>query len=157
LKAAGHTLALDDFVAGVSSEKLVALADIVKVDFAQNDRASRKQLAERFRPRGIELLAEKVETEADFEDGVAAGYSYFQGFFFSRPVVVSGKSVPAAKVSLLQLLREIHRPHADPAEIERVIKQEVALAYKLLTYVNSAAFGFRQRIQSVGHALVLLG
>jgi c-di-GMP-related signal transduction protein len=157
LKQAGHTIALDDFVPGGPGERLVPFADIVKVDFERSGPAERAQLAERLRPRGVALLAEKVETEDDFAQGVAAGYAYFQGYFLSRPLIVSGPSVPAAKLSLLKLLHEIHGPGADLAAIEQVIKREVALTYKLLTYINSAAFGFRRRIETVGHALAMLG
>lgn len=157
LKQAGHTIALDDFVPGGAGERLVPFADIVKVDFERSGPAARARLASELRARGVALLAEKVETEHEFAEGVAAGYSYFQGYFLSRPVIVSGPSVPAAKLSLLQLLHEIHRPGADLAAIEQVIKREVALTYKLLTYINSVAFGFRRRIETVGHALAMLG
>jgi EAL and modified HD-GYP domain-containing signal transduction protein len=157
LKQAGHTIALDDFVAGGPAERLVPFADIIKVDFERSAPADRARLVERLRPTGVALLAEKVETEDEFAEGVAAGYTYFQGYFLSRPVIISGPSVPAAKRSLLQLLHEIHRPGADLAAIEQVIKREVALTYKLLTYINSAAFGFRRRIETVGHTLAMLG
>jgi c-di-GMP-related signal transduction protein len=157
LKTAGHVLALDDFVAGASYEEFLEVADIVKVDFAQNSPAARAALVERLRPRGIKLLAEKVETEDEFAQALAAGYHYFQGYFFSKPVILSGKDIPASKLNLLQLLREIHRVEADFARIEEVIKREVGLTFKLLAYMNRTAFGFRREIETVQQALMLLG
>ena len=157
LKAAGHTLALDDFVAGSEAERLVALADIVKVDFVHTAPAERRRLAQRFAAQGLILVAEKVETEAEFTEGVELGYHYFQGYFFERPVLVAGTSLPAAKLTLLRLLQRALQPAPDFLEVEALIKQEVGLTYKLLVYLNSAAMGRRQRIESVGHALILLG
>jgi EAL and modified HD-GYP domain-containing signal transduction protein len=157
LKDAGHTLALDDFVAGSDAERLVTLADIVKVDFVHTAAAERRRLAQRFLAQGLVLVAEKVETEAEFVEGVELGYHYFQGYFFERPVRVAATTLPAAKLTLLRLLQRVNQPSADFQEIEALIKQEVGLTYKLLAYLNSAAMGRRQRIESVGHALILLG
>jgi len=156
LKAAGHRLALDDFVLGVGSERLAGLADIIKVDFLLNGPAERREVVRRFRPRGLKLLAEKVETPEDFALAMEAGYHYFQGYFFSKPVILSGKNVPASKLNLLRLLQEIHAPETDFWQIEALIKREVSLTYKLLKYMNTVAFGFR-RIETVQHALMMLG
>ncbi len=157
LKAAGHTLALDDFEAGSDAERLVAFADIVKVDFVHTTAAERASLARRFLAQGLVLVAEKVETEGAFTEGVELGYHYFQGYFFERPVLVAATSLPASKLTLLRLLQRVNQPAPDFREVETLIKQEVGLTYKLLTYLNSAAMGRRQRIESIGHALILLG
>jgi EAL and modified HD-GYP domain-containing signal transduction protein len=157
LREAGHLIALDDVVYGQVPSDLVSVADIVKVDFVQNGPRERRLLAEQFRPRGLRLLAEKIETPADYREALDAGYDYFQGYFFRRPTIVVGKDVPASRLNLLQLLHEIHKPEADLGYIETVIKREVSLTLKLLTYMNLAAFGFRQRIASVRQALMMLG
>ena len=157
LKDAGHVLALDDFVLGESYEALLDMVDIVKVDFTQNAREDRVRLVERLRPRGIKLLAEKVQTPDDFNHALQAGYHYFQGYFFAKPVVMSGKDVPASKLNLLNLMREINKPDADFQRIEAVIKREVALTYKLLSYMNRAAFALRRKVQTLQQALMMLG
>jgi c-di-GMP-related signal transduction protein len=157
LKNSGHVLALDDFVLGASYERLLELVDIVKVDFLQNTRADRTRLVDQLRPRGIKLLAEKVETPEEFTEALQAGYHYFQGYFFEKPVVLSGKDVPVSKLNLLNLLREINKPDADFHRIEEVIKREVALTYKLLSYMNRAAFAFRRKVQTLQQALMMLG
>jgi c-di-GMP-related signal transduction protein len=157
LKDTGHLLALDDFVLGASYEELLEMVDIVMVDFLQNSRDDQARLVDRLRPRGIKLLAEKVETPDDFSHALDAGYHYFQGYFFEQPVVLSGKDVSASKLNLLNLLREINKPDADFHRIEAVIKREVALTYKLLSYMNRAAFAFRREVQTVQQALMMLG
>jgi EAL and modified HD-GYP domain-containing signal transduction protein len=158
LKAVGYTLALDDVVTCAPPTALLALADIVKVDFGQADAKARSLIAKTFRrSSNSRLLAEKVETEEDFVQAVADGYHYFQGYFFARPTVISGREVPASKLSILALLREVHRPDPSHAQIENVIKHEVSLALKLLTLLRTGAWGFRQPIDSVRQAVLMLG
>ena len=158
LKAAGYVIALDDVVTSSPPAALLALADIVKVDFGQIAAAERSLIARELRRRpGLRLLAEKVETEQDFTRALADGYEYFQGYFFARPAVVSGRDIPASKVNILQLLREVRRPDPNHAHIMNVIKHEVSLALKLLTHLRAAAWGFRRPVDSVEQAILLLG
>jgi len=161
LKAAGYMLALDDVSTCSPPAALLAFADIVKVDFGQVDAKERSLIAKALRRRSdSRLLAEKVETEEDFAQAVADGYQYFQyfqGYFFARPTVISGREVPASKHGILGLLREVHRPDPSHAQIENVIKHEVSLALKLLTHMRTGAWGFRRPIDSVGQAVLMLG
>ncbi len=157
LKRAGYLLALDDFVYEDKYEPLLELADIIKVDFQATEAAGRKSLVERMAPRGVKLLAEKVESKQEFEQAVEMGYDYFQGYFFSRPQILSGQDVPGYKLNYLRVLQAVNRPEVNLREIENVIKQDVSLTYKLLRYLNSAFFGFRTQIKSIKHALALLG
>lgn len=158
LKAAGYLIALDDVATDSPPAALLALADIAKVDFGQTDAAQRRLIARALRRRpGLKLLAEKVETEQDFTGALADGYEYFQGYFFARPAVVSGREIPASKVNILQLLREVHRPDPSHAHIANVIKHEVSLALKLLTHLRAASWGFQRPIESVDHAVLMLG
>jgi len=133
------------------------MADIIKVDFLATPEAERRRLVRRYGARGTKLLAEKVETPEEFQQAYQMGYSYFQGYFFARPVIITGRAIPAFKVHYLQILRETNLPELDYQRLENLIKQEISLSYKLLRYINSAAFGWRGQIQSIKQALVLLG
>ena len=157
LRKAGHRIALDHVVLGSWFDELAEVADIVTVDFSLCTGRERRQVVRDIRPLGLKMLANKVETPEDSVQASEAGYDYFQGYFFSRPTVVAGKRVPVSKLNILQLLREIHRPETNVKQIEEILKREVALPLKLLTYINSAAFGFKRRIGSVAHALLILG
>lgn len=157
LKAAGYLIALDDVVSVDLPGVLVDLADIVKVDFQRTDRAARRRIACTFRARHLLLLAEKVETERDVEDALADGFDLFQGFFFARPALVSGREVPALKQNLLRLLGEAFRPDPDHRRIEDIIRHDVALAFKLLVHLRGVAWGQWRPIDSVRRALLLLG
>jgi EAL and modified HD-GYP domain-containing signal transduction protein len=157
LKQAGYLLALDDFVQRPDYAPLVELADIVKVDFLATQGAQRRALAQALRGRGVELLAEKVETGEDVAEGIALGYAYFQGFFFEKPEMVSRRDVPGSKLNYLRFLREVDQRAIDLDRLEEVIKQEVSLSVRLLRYLNAAVFGWREPIDSIKHALLLVG
>ncbi|MBI3448004.1 MAG: HDOD domain-containing protein [Acidobacteria bacterium] len=157
LKEQGYLIALDDYRPRPELDALVEIADFIKVDFAEVKGEGRRELVDAHRPRGIQMLAEKVETREDFDEALEAGYAYFQGYFFARPIMVTGKDLPALKVNYLRLLNEINRPEVVYEGLEAIIKQDVALSVKLLRYLNSAAFGWRCEIKSIRHALTLLG
>jgi len=157
LKRAGYTLALDDFVSKPEMEPLLQLADIVKVDFLATRGEERKVLIEALVKRRIRVLAEKVETAEEVREAKALGCVYFQGYFFCRPEMSSRKELPGSKLNQLRLLRELSRPELDLGALELILKTDLALASKLLKHLNSAAFGWRQRVTSLKQAMVLLG
>ncbi len=157
LKRNGYLVALDDFVNRPDCESFVALADIIKVDFTAITGEERWQLAKRFAGTKVRLLAEKVETHEDFEGAMKAGYTYFQGFFFCKPEIVAGQDIPSHKLTYLRLLQEVSGGPLDFNRVETVLRSDVALSYKLLRYINSAAIGLRYPVTSVRQAIVLLG
>jgi len=153
----GYRLALDDFDGESGYDRLLELADIIKVDFRLADPSDWDRIAQRFLPRGIQMLAEKVETPEQYERARSQGYELFQGYFFSRPRIVAIKDIPASKLHHLRILDEIHRPVMDFERIEKILKSDLSMVHKLLRYVNSVNFGLRSEIESVRHALALLG
>ncbi len=157
LKAAGYVIALDDFDDREVLRPLVDLADIIKVDFLAIKGEARRALVERFTPAGVRLLAEKVETHEDFKQAAEMGYAHIQGHFFARPEIVSGQDVPGFKLNYLRILQAILQPELNLAQMENIIKQDASLCFRLLRYLNSVLFGFREEIRSIRHALGLLG
>jgi c-di-GMP-related signal transduction protein len=153
----GYTIALDDFVDSPQFEPLTRLAQLIKVDMRLTGKREQERLLRTYRPRGIALLAEKVETYEEYEWALAAGYDYFQGYFFARPSVIQSHEVPASKLNCLRLLSELQKPDLDFKRLEALIRGDVALTYKLLRYVNSALFARRSEIQSIEHALMIVG
>ncbi|SMC20327.1 EAL and modified HD-GYP domain-containing signal transduction protein [Desulfacinum hydrothermale DSM 13146] len=158
LKQEGYTLALDDFVLdNVQHLPLLPLTDILKVDVRLTAPEERRHIIKRFGDRVGRFLAEKTETRQEFQEALEAGFSLFQGYFFSRPVIIARKDIPVYKVNALRLIQQLNRPDLDMDALEKVIKQDPALVYKLLRYVNSAFFAFRHKVGSVRHAVALLG
>lgn len=157
LKGKGYRLALDDFASGSPWEPWLELADIVKVDVITSGPADRMVLARRFKHGGPRLLAEKVETKAIHLETLSLGYQLFQGYFFARPTTLTARDIPTSRLHEIQLLREIHRPGLDFSALEEIIEHEVGLSYKLLRYINAAFFGWNGHVDSIRHALMLLG
>ena len=157
LKRAGFMLALDDFIYEERLEPLLPLIDFVKVDFRETTERDRKALVEKLSPRGIKMVAEKVETRSELQQASEMGYTYFQGYFFSKPEIVVAQDIPGYKLNYLRVLQAVNQPEINLVELENIIKLEASLTYKLLRYLNSAFFGFRTEIRSIHHALALLG
>jgi c-di-GMP-related signal transduction protein len=157
LKKAGYRLALDDYAERPGYGPLVEMADILKVDVLATTAETRAELCRRYRSDRRKLLAEKVETREVLNQTVSEGYELFQGYFFSRPVMMSSKALSGYRLNYLRLIKELHEPDLDMQRLEDVVKQEASLALRLLRRVNSAAYGFRMTTSSLRHALVLLG
>jgi len=157
LRHKGYTLALDDFVCDNGWDRFTDLVSIIKVDFRSTSRGEQKKLVQRYAPRGIRMLAEKVETQGEFQEACQLGYEYFQGYFFARPVVLSRQEIPVCKLNHLRILEQIHRPELDYPALEKLIRREVSLASKLLRFINSALFAWGQPVQSIMQALTGMG
>lgn len=157
LKASGYTLALDDFAVNDPREPLVPFADIIKVDIRATPMDQGAALIKRWGGPKRRILAEKVETREEFTAAKAAGFTYFQGYFFRQPELLQAREIPANRLNYLRLLQAISKAEPDSREIEDIIKGEASLCYRLLRYLNSPIFGFSTEIRSVRHALAILG
>ncbi len=157
LKKAGFTIALDDFVEAAAWGPLIDLADCIKVDFLATPAETQFHFCREYSRRNIRMLAEKVETYADFDRAREYGYSLFQGYFFSRPEILTRHDVPAYKLNYLRVLQAANRRELDPQEIAHHIKAEASLSYRLLRYLNSPAFFLATEVRSIPHALMMLG
>jgi c-di-GMP-related signal transduction protein len=157
LKQAGYTIALDDFITNDPRASLTDFADIIKVDLRQTTPEESVAIVKKYEPWRCRLLAEKVEMREEFAATKAAGFIYFQGYFFRRPEVLHAKEIPANGMNYLRLLRTVSQQDIDVRELEAIIKQEASVCLRLLRYLNSAAFGVQNEVHSIRHALTLLG
>jgi EAL and modified HD-GYP domain-containing signal transduction protein len=157
LRERRYSLALADY-SGLDerSRPLLSLLDMVKINIAAHDEARLKELAGSLVRLPLKLLAEGVETTTAMERCKALGFQLFQGQYFARPEIVSGRRLSASQAALIQLINLAGRD-ADTIKIEEGIKREPALAVNLLCIVNSVGFGTSQRIGSLRHAITLLG
>ncbi len=157
LKEAGYLIALDDFISDDPREPLAEMADILKVDLKLTTHEQRGALIKKYGPWRCRLLAEKVESHTEFAAAKEQGFIYFQGYFLRRPEMLTTHDVPANQISYVRMLQAVSRAEIDVGEVENMIKSEAAICYRLLRYMNSAKFGFRNEIHSVRHALAILG
>jgi len=157
LKEAGYAIALDDFVADDPRAELAGFADFIKVDLQATTNQERSAIVKRFGSPRCRILAEKVETREEFTACKKAGFTYFQGYFFRKPELLHAREIPKNQVNYLRLLQAISQDEVEAKEIEDIIKGEASLCYRLLRYLNSAAFSFAAEIHSVRHGLSILG
>ena len=157
LKAEGYTLALDDFSRITADyEPLLPLASIIKVDITLVAPADLPGLVADLRPLADSLLAEKVETREDYVRCRELGFDLFQGYYFCRPVVISGRKLQASQLATLKLVSMLAHD-AETNELERALKEDAALSVSMLRLVNSVAMRTRTTISSLRQAIVILG
>jgi len=157
LKRAGFRFALDDVIGETEDlQKLQPLCDVIKVDIKQMKPGTLPALARVLKNPKQKLLAEKVETVEEFRQCMDLGFEYFQGYYFARPVILSGKKISPSQRSVLQLL-DLLDADASSHDIESMVKHDALITLNLLRLVNTPAVGTRYRINSVGHALMVLG
>lgn len=137
-------------------QRLLPLADFVKLDLRGVAPAALPDLARRLHGMEKQLVAEKVETREEYEACLDLGFDYFQGYYFAKPSVLGGRKLSPSQLTVLNLLNLV-TSDVDNVEIERAVKKDVTLALNLLRLVNTPAVGVRQRIDSVAQALVVLG
>ena len=156
LKAAGYLIALDDFAPNDPRLPLCEFADIIKVDIRATKPEERAGMMRRYGSK-CKMLAEKLETPHEFHQARDMGFVYFQGYFFCRPELVVGREVPASRLHYVRLLEMVSRREIDMRELEKMLKQEASISYRLLRYLNSPLFGFALEITSIRHAMAVLG
>jgi EAL and modified HD-GYP domain-containing signal transduction protein len=157
LKQAGYIFALDDVIKDTQDvRQLLPLVDIVKIDINGMQPADIARLSQQFKSAHKKLLAEKVESIDQVKLCLDLGFDYFQGYYFAKPAVLSGKKLPPSQLALIRLMGLLNS-EAENAEIERAVKQDAALGLNLLRMANSPALGSGSRISTLGQAMMLLG
>lgn len=157
LKAMGFTLALDDYT-GLDSqyEPLFGLVEVVKLDYPLVDKNNLASIVQRLKKYPVKLLAEKIEDRPQADLCLDLGFDLFQGYFYARPIILTGKRADPSKLALLRLIGLV-LSDAETTDIERVLQHDPSLTYKLLRLVNSVAMGLTQKVSSLRHAIVVLG
>jgi len=157
LKACGFRLALDDFTWKPGIEPLVEIADYIKVDFAISDEQNRRELLRRLSGVTVALVAEKVETQEEYQKARDEGFTLMQGYYFCRPVLMKNYKVPANRLQHVEILRMLQDETMDLHELTGLVKRDTCLTYRLLRLVNSPMSAMRQEVQSVQAALIAVG
>lgn len=156
----GYRFALDDFSCKNENieyfKLLFPYVDIIKIDLLSTDSLSIGNLVDKFKAYNVKLLAEKVEDMEMFEQCKKAGFELFQGYFFEKPTILSGKKTEPTMMNVIDLIN-VFRTTSDIDIITQKFSLYPELTFNLLHYVNSAAFQFRQEITSIKQILVLLG
>ncbi|MGH2910070.1 MAG: EAL and HDOD domain-containing protein [Solirubrobacteraceae bacterium] len=157
LKRDGYELALDGIGPEPLADGVLDLFDVVKLDVHQLGHEELRAQVQRLRGGSCQILANGIVTHDDRDFCVDAGCDLLQGDFFCRPAVAGTRGVSANRLALLQVVAALQRPDVELSEVQELILRDVALSFRMLRYVNSAAVGLRGEVRSIGQALTLLG
>lgn len=156
-KEAGYTLALDDYVGTVIPEDVLRLLDIIKVDFMDTSIQQQQNIAVRFRGSRICLLAEKIESEEDFQRALSMGYELFQGYYFSRPMVAKKNASSIASSTYMKLAKEISNSDVDFGKLAQIIHPDAQASLFLARKMASARYYRGHTTSNITMALARMG
>ena len=157
LKEMGYEIALDDVVDADRIDGFIDVIDIIKIDFKSTSKKIRKTIVNKIKDYNIRLLAEKVETQEEYQEAYEDNYDYFQGYYFNKPILLKEKDMSINKRIYSMIMLELMKEDFNINNIEDIIKSDTTLTYKLLKFLNCRYFGFLAPIKSLRQAIALLG
>lgn len=157
LKSAGSTLVLGDFWEDESSKKLVAICDFVKVDVAKYSQEKLRSILTDLHAQNVKVIADRVETEEQFQSLKLLGFNFFRGYFFTNPLIINGEKLSGSKLTLLQLLTKVNDDGTDFNELSKIIGHDVGLTHKLLVAVNNPTTSVPVKVNNIADALKYMG
>lgn len=157
LKKSGFLFSFENYNLHSKLDPFLMLADIVKINLKNVSVEEQKNIFKRLSALKVRFLAQEVDSVKRFKQAKANGYTYFQGNFFTKPIILHSRDIPVDKINYLRLLQAINQPEINFHETELIIKANISLSYKLLKYVNSSSFELRTDISSIRQALTILG
>lgn len=157
LKADGYPLAVSDFSASAGYEPFYRLADFISMDVAEKSKETLKTTLAATQPYKASLLALQVQDPARFTLCCELGFNLFHGAFFKTPETITVRKFSSNEVSRFNLMHAIEQQETDFDQLAETIQADASLSFRLLSYLNSAAFGLRQKIKSIHQAITLLG
>jgi EAL and modified HD-GYP domain-containing signal transduction protein len=157
LKSLNYRIAIDDFVYSEELVPMVEFADFVKLDLQALGAAGFQEQFDLLRPFGVPIIAEKIESEAEFLQCRKLGCARFQGYYLRRPETLSGRRIPSNRLSVLSVLSKCADLDTTAAMIADTIARDAPLTYGLLRLANSALHSRRSEIRSPAQAVTMLG
>jgi EAL and modified HD-GYP domain-containing signal transduction protein len=154
--AAGYEMALDDFVNTPDHEPFLSKARVIKLDVLGKDPLALEEQVRAYRKRGLTVLAERIETQQQYQACLRAGFELFQGYYFARPEVMAGVRVAPQVPVLAQAINKLADDDFNVRELEQTFQGDPSLTYKLLRIANSAAHG-NGSVDSVRKAIAMVG
>jgi len=159
LRALGYQTALRaDAVETPAMAPFLQLADFLFVDVGNSDIpiiSDRMNAALRLAP-AIKFVATNLQTPEEYNVCVSLPFAYYQGNFITSREKLDAPKMDAGRLKILELLNKL-RGDAETAELTALLKQNLALSYKLLRYINSPGIGLLHKVVTLEQALLVLG
>mgnify|MGYP001035148940 CR=1 FL=1 len=157
LKQEGYLVAVDDFSIDYQPSRFLDIADIIKVDVLSKSKDEITHLFNLVKNKNALKLAEKVDNQKGYSFMLELGFDLFQGFFFARPENLVCKTIKSSQTAKIRILAALQSPDLELEGIAQLVTSDPSITYRLLRLLNSAAFGFSMKIESIPHAVALLG
>jgi EAL and modified HD-GYP domain-containing signal transduction protein len=159
-RLSGYHFALDNVsrVGDLEHSELLPLASIVKIELTTAHRGELDRLiaVARDRSPGVLVVAEKVESQDEFNRCIDHGFDLFQGYHLRQPEVLRRPARPATRRSA-EALRASLQAEIDVSDIEAIVASDPSLTFRLLTAVNANAFGLDRQVTTLDEAIAMLG
>lgn len=153
----GFRFALDDFELSPAWQPLFKYCDVVKIDIEQTSTEQLQAIRNALGHKPVKWLAERIETVAQLEHYKELGFDYFQGYFLSRPVIISGQKITPAGVNLGRIIQLLYSEEVDIQKLTDAVSREPAMSLKLLKIANSPFYRGQSEISSLQQALMRIG
>jgi EAL and modified HD-GYP domain-containing signal transduction protein len=137
--------------------EVIQIANVVKIGGAHRPFEQVQAEYDAFSKQKLTLLAKNLDTMAEYERCIKMGFQLFEGNFVCQPELIRQKRVPTNRVALMRLLTELYSENPNIDRIRQLVQQDVTLSYRLLKWLNSALFALPHPVESIQHALVMLG
>jgi len=157
LREQGYRFLLDEYVDSDACRALLDVADSVRINITLLPEPAALLMVAQLQDRGLRVIASGIGDQHTLESCQKIGFNYFQGRHFSQPRLLKFQGIPTNQLTVLRLVSALNQPNVDLKQVESLIAQDVALAYKLLRYINSAYFSLPRRVESIQRAVALLG
>ena len=157
LSSDGYLIAVSDFSGDAVFEPLYRMTDIIGMDVFDRSKEVLAAAVAGTRSYDATLLAMQVQTPAQIDMCRELGFNLFHGPFFKLPDTITVRRLASNEAARLKLLNVIEQEEVDFERLAETIQADPAISFRLLSYLNSAAFGLRQKIKSIHQAITLLG
>jgi EAL and modified HD-GYP domain-containing signal transduction protein len=157
LKTEGFEIALQDFTDVDNIKKLLPYIAIAGIDVEVVKDEWLQSLSTLLLSNGVKVIGNNIQSHESFNACIATKFSFFEGYFLNLPNLVDSQKVSTSHLTTMRLLTALDDDAITLNRVEELLSQDARLSYRLLRAVNSAAFGFRRKIESLREAIIYLG
>ena len=152
-----YVFALDDYDGDPKWDNLLQKVMYIKLEVEKDIEKTLKQVAflkNKFPNKKI--IVERIEDHESFELIREAGADFFQGYYFTKPRLLSFKNINPSRLAILDLLKITLKTPIDFPALIRKVEKDAALVVRLLRLSNLRCKSSR-KISSIAQAVIYLG
>lgn len=159
LQRAGYRLSLNSYSeqnGRLKFDQIINSFDVIRIKTGGKNKLQLKDMLQRLRGCRAQLLAERVETEEEFEMVQSLKFTLFQGYFFERPDTVT-KQVALTATPYGKMLVELMKPYPNFEMCCRIVESDSMLTHMFLRYVLKARYARENVSMEIRRSMTMLG